>query len=211
MPKSDQSLLAAVAAAILLVFALAGFTRADVRTKLPSEQWDWHTHKWLARGFVGEAGWASKDDHIGIANVLRRRWMQLTKNQPQLKYQFIDVAREYMRGMSKHRSSFTDRTMWVRSLPYQMPSTDAPMAAQLLDLGWAGMSRQIEAPTAWPRKLQWHSYTKKWDDVLALAQDWQDWKYPDKCPEAMHWGSPQGYGHGWEVVDCGDTLNIFYK
>lgn len=52
----------------------------------------------------------------------------------------------------------------------------------------------------------------RWDRVRAWVRSWARGLVADPCPNAMQWGGTMDRPHGhWRPVDCGRTVNIFYK
>lgn len=167
------------------------------------------------RGVVAEAGFTRSDDHIAISNVLSRRWAQVEPQLPGIS--FVKVARQYMRGMQEGVEPKSNRQAWVRSLPYEMPATNMSVANDFRDMGFENAAMLIRKPDSWPGQLEWKRYIRPWNEVLANIGMWSLGGKADKCPQAMHWGAPTGIDRaravaaGWEIVDCGDTANIFYS
>lgn len=181
--------------------------------------WDWNdnSHLWLSRAVVAEAGWTNVDDHIAIANVLKRRLPKMKATEGWEGATFVDMVRAYCAGMTRHNAKFSRRATWVRDLPYEMPATSPGLQSELATGGWAAVAYAAPRPNKWPWNLPWNIYMSYWNTVLQRMQDWQDGKYRDKCPEAVHWGATSGVDKmnalegGWIEVDCGDTRNAFYK
>lgn len=192
---------------------------ASVSAQQFETTWDWNdnSHLWLSRAVVAEAGWTSVDDHIAIANVLMRRLGKMKASGKWDGATFVTAVRAYCAGMTPHDGKFSPRTQWARSLPYEMPATSPGLLSEWLDGGWEGVAYAIPEPDRWPRQAPWYIYMKYWNVVLQRMQDWQDGKYPDKCPEAVYFGAKTGVDvvnaveQGWVEVDCGDTHNRFYR
>jgi hypothetical protein len=173
---------------ILSLLLLAAFVQARP-TVLDEGQWTQQTHLWLARAMVAEAGWTSERDHVAIAYVLERRWKHIHKEYRAIT--FLHVIRAYCAGLMPGRRSLTDRQRWVRSLD--------------LDI-------TLE-PEGWPKTLEWTPHSKLWKTVLDRADLWSTGSLPDPCNgEAWHWGGPMDDPEATMLrVDCGETLNTFYR
>lgn len=190
--------------------------RALADESIPHEWYD-STHGWLSRAVVAEAGWTSEDDHVGIANVLLRRLAVVRKMEGYEGYTFTQQIRNYCSGLAYRLPNASPRAKWVRNLPYEMPATDPGLRSELEAVGWGGIQYAMPRPKHWPRKLPWQHYAMYWNEVLKRMQKWQNGGFGDACPEAMHWGSDTGLDrtnavdNGWIEVDCGNTVNKFYK
>ena len=221
MNRTDEEAMSLTALGVMLAVILSAFLAAPAHGSPPlgqpmvPGQWNRNTHLWLARSLVGEAGWKSVDDHVAIMNILRRRWQRLEQQVPGTP--FVVMVRQYAAGMSASRTRFSPRTTWVRALPYTMPATAASMQDELNERGWAGLVYRIPPPIGWPAHLDWAAYLPRWNRVLERSNAWAQGRYADKCPEALHWGAPSGVDMvrameaGWTAVDCGDTLNRFWR
>ena len=173
-------------------------------------------HLWLARGVVGEASYLNHFDHIAIANVLARRHKLRLKQIPDAP--FVGMVREYMAGMGKHLKKPSKRQFYIRRLPYKMPATDVELSTIQRSDGWDAVATLVPEPEGWPAyALDWENQMVIWNLVLERMSSWALGKYEDLCPAAIHWGSPVGIDRiravraGWQVEDCGDTVNIFYS
>jgi hypothetical protein len=96
--------------AVLTILLLAAPAFA-YRPPLPNTEWDDESRLTLARAMVGEADW-HEPDHVAIAFVLARRWRIHQQNREP-----ISFAR-YIELYSKSLSSESERSSWIRSLPW---------------------------------------------------------------------------------------------
>ncbi len=173
---------------LLLLFISLTFASPVEAKPIPAEQWTPRTAIWLSRAMVAEAGFEAKTDHAGIAHVLAKRWRNMIKRWPNMK--FISVVFRYAKGLGDGRRQHSRRQLWVRALT---PG------------GFA--------PEHWPRKLNWEHYRGDWRATLLRARAWAEGRVTDPCRgKADHWGGTIDVP--WKSlvpVDCGDTENTFYR
>jgi hypothetical protein len=173
--------------ALATMLSFAGV--ASARPPIPPEQWDRSTHLWLARAFVAEAGWKARRDWAGIAWVLAGRWRRASKRWPALR--FVSTIRGYCAGLGEGRSR-TARMAWVH-----------------------GLRPDMLAPGGWPAGASWERHEPWWRDAVRMAERWSRGGVGDPCRgRAQHWGGPDGLDPPrgrMERVDCGETLNVFYR
>lgn len=138
---------------------------------------------------VAEAGWYAKRDHIGIAYVLARRWRQVVRRLPHLR--FVDIIRLYCTALRPRRRQPSARQRWLLAL------------------------HGPERPAGWPsHKADWDVYRPRWRATYERAGDFLEGRLRDPCKgKAMHWGGDMDLEladkKGLVPVDCGDTRNTF--
>jgi len=172
----------------LVIAVLISLISSSALATLPEVEWTPEARITLARAVVAEADWSTRD-HAAIAWVLKRRWEQRQKVQPQ--WTFLDQVNAYCAGMK----SDTERSRWFRDLP------EDPYGAP---------------PDHWPYKRAWNTYQADWARVLRLVDAWQRGAVRDPCRgRAMHWGSSEDSERPaagkWSLVQCGATLNLFWQ
>ena len=121
---------------------------------MTDREWTESVKVWVARAMVSEAGWDETQDHIAIAYVLHRRWMQVKKRHPS--FPMTTVIARYCAGFGK--TVFSKRQAWVKNL-----QTDG------------------SRPKGWPDDIHWSDYKDRWTAVLHTAEAWRLGQYPDPC------------------------------
>lgn len=177
-------------ATTLLSLALA--THAAARPPLPPSERTPQAEQWLARAFVGEAGWMQKRAHAGIAFVLARRWRRMVRRWPEMRFE--TVIKNYAHALGfRRRGSPTNRQLWLREL--------------------VGDAR----PEHWPRRSRWERHVRLWSAAQKRASKWFDGRIKDPCGgRAEHWGGtvdlPLARQKRLRPLDCGDTgRTTFYE
>lgn len=150
---------------------------------VPEEQWTSETKLWLARAMVSEADW-SKPDHAAIAWTLFRRWEQHHARDDA--WTLLAQIKAYCAGFRATHS----RSRWVLALEGE----DKP-------IGWKD------------EEASWEVYRPAWLRVRAFVEAWGEGRVRDPCRgQASHWGGTMDRpSKGSIPVDCGQTLNIFYR
>lgn len=155
------------------------------RKVIPDRHWNESLQVWIARAMVSEAGWEENRDHIAIAYVLYRRWIQAKKKYP--KISMIAVITRYCAGFGN--IIYSNRQLWVKNL-----NADA------------------SRPRGWPKDLSWRDYRPRWLKVLETTKNWREGLHPDPCRGlSRYWGGPMDRPSRRMIrMDCGDTKNYFY-
>lgn len=212
MTPADEANMGKMMWLIVVMSILAAGINASVaegQTPVTMEEFTPEAHIWLARGVVAESGFRSHDDLLAISNVLARRTHMLQKKIPTATFE--GMIREYMAGMGPARRGMSSRTRYIRELPYHMPATNKNLAILLEEEGWEGVIKAVPKPEGVPSSLRWGTYIMLWNAVLRDSRKWAFGQVSDKCSSARHWGgSMDAPSPRWRIVDCGDTLNIFY-
>lgn len=175
---------------VALCVLLAASSASARRSPLPEAERTPGAVLWLARAWVGEAGWLAARDHAGIGWVLARRWRRAVKRWPELR--FVTVVQNYAHALGfRSGRSLTPRQHWLRGLS------------------------GAQEPVGWPRRASWRRHRPFWRATLERAAAWFDGRVKDPCQgRAWHWGGEidvEGAREkGLVEVDCGETENIFY-
>jgi len=177
--------------AILILLILSSPAAAQRRRlPLPAAECTLQAELWLARSFIGEAGWEAARDHAGIAWVLARRWRRQIRRWPDMT--FVTVVKNYVHALGfRRRSGPTRRQRWLRGLL-------GPLA-----------------PEGWPARSSWRKHVGLWRSARARSRDWMVGRVPDPCRgRAWNWGGHVDEGlaqrKALNEVDCGETANTFY-
>lgn len=136
----------------------------------------------LAQAMVLEADWLAATDHAAIAHVLMREADR--KGAP-----LIVHIKRYVAGFKLS----LPRSLVIR-----------------------GLSMDGCRPAGWPPHLSWQRHRAWWLATVARAQKALDGDLQDPCKsEAHHWGGDMDLHRaaraGWVKVDCGDTVNTFWR
>lgn len=137
----------------------------------------------LARICVSEAGWVRGPDCPAILAVLRSRAERMDIS-------LYQAMRAYSgRTFSKAR---TDARRWIA------------------DLQW-----HAGRPDGWPSNVPWETYRPKWEAALDRAGGLLSNDEVAPC-DPHHWGDKHGdrlraLRAGWSQVDCGDSVNLFWR
>ena len=172
------------AAFVLCLIQVA--TVAAGRTPLPPEQQTTQAELWLARAFIGEAGWMQRNAHAGIAHVLARRWHRVVRRYEAMRFE--TVIKNYCHALGfKRRGTPTPRHLWIRGLVGAV------------------------APKAWPHhKSLWDRHRPRWAAAMKRSRKWFSGRIKDPCRgRAWHWGGlidrELAQKKRFRTVDCGDT------
>ena len=152
---------------------------------ISEREWNRSVKVWLARAMVSEAGWDETRDHVAIAYVLYRRWIQVKRRYPG--FPMRKVIAQYCAGFGK--AVYSNRQKWVRNL-----------------------NADGTRPTDWPPDLSWSDYKARWRAVLQTADEWRLGEHPDPCNGlSRYWGGPMDRPSKRMIrMDCGETKNFFY-
>lgn len=139
----------------------------------------------LLQAFVAEADFDAPADHAAIGHVLIRRATQAGISLADMAHAYVSIFKASVQGYP--------RTRWVR-----------------------GLTSACEAPPMWPSSIRWSRPACL--NVVARARALLSGDLPDPCHgRAQHWGSRTGVDHAralrahWKRVDCGKTLNAFWR
>ena len=157
---------------------------------------------WLARLMASEGGWDSTADHAAVAWTITRRLEVLSGPRRRRPFRTLDaVILRYARGFVSGRLR---RQRWIRELE--------------LD-GERGASWPAHVPWARPRG-RLPSRRSAFLAIAARARAHLAGELPNPCERVPdHWGGPMDRGRArglldsgaWEIVDCGETGNEFYR
>ncbi len=132
--------------AVAIVLALRAPVSAD-ECPIPSSEWNEATQLTLAQVMVGEADW-HEPDHIAIAYVLARRWLQYREKRGTISF------RRYMQLYSAAMKVDTERARWVRALPWgDLPGRHSESWAAVRKLVTDWGHGNVEDPC--PAALHW--------------------------------------------------------
>lgn len=175
---------------LVVALTLLVASAASAHALLPPEQWTPQARIALGQAWVAEADWDADTDHLAISYVLLRRWNDIHERFPAVA--FSTVVRAYCSGLelSANPSKLSPRLRWVR---------------QLNETG--------ERPLDWPSKIPWEPFRQRWVKVLERVDAWAAGELPDPCRGlARHFGGTMDApGKLMEKVECGQTLNTFYR
>lgn len=139
----------------------------------------------LARVLVNECGWEPTDDGPAIHHVLTQRAQRMGVSYEQ-------AARRYSRT-----------TFEANLLP--------------ANRRWVAFVDSDSAPLSWPGNLDWSkTYAPRWRRILRFATQIVEGKEAPLC-RPDHWGAAGGWNFerslrlGWIEVDCGNTVNAFWR
>jgi hypothetical protein len=117
------------------------------RRPLPESEWNDETRLTLAQVMVGEADW-HEPDHIAIAFVLARRWVQYQQGKGPISFQ------RYIQLYSSTMKVGTTRAKWVRALPWgEFRGPHAKRWGQVQQLVTAWGAGKVKDPC--PRAEHW--------------------------------------------------------
>ncbi len=145
----------------------------------------------LARVCVSEAGWTYDGDCAAIHAVLSFHAIRRDMT-------FLEFARRYSERVFNRRRS--DSRRWI-----------------------AWLSPTFERPRGWPgRVLTWERGAELWRARLEHAEEIVRGEVSPSCDRTPHhWGARYGVDRSraqraidegrWQVVNCGDTRNAFYR
>jgi hypothetical protein len=152
---------------------------------ISDREWNKSGKLWIARAMVSEAGWDETADHVAIAYVLYRRWVQVKRKFPRFPIRAV-VAR-YCAGFGK--TVYFARQKWVRNL-----------------------NEDGKRPKGWPDDIAWSDYKDRWLSVLKTADEWRQGIHLDPCRGiSRYWGGPMDKPSKRMIrMDCGKTKNYFY-
>jgi len=169
-----------------LLWLVLSTRTAAARPPLPPEQRTPEAELWLARTFVGEAGWRAKRTHVGIAYVLARRWRRAVARWPDMR--FDTVIKNYAHALGfRRRGTPTKRQLWIRGLEGEL------------------------RPEHWPRsRASWKRHVSLWKSARERAARFFAGRLRDPCKgRAWHWGGTidvdLAASKRLRPVDCGDT------
>lgn len=164
---------------------------------LPDSEHTDETVRWLAVGFIAEAGWAdpkhakAEKDHRAIFHVLRRRWPVMQKRRPDRYAHFVNVVQGYVAAFDP-RTEKGQRVRWLLSLQGRDPDAE---------------------PAGWPRdKANWNVHRVWWRQALERAENCiRGRRCRDPYPRAWHWGGDMDVPKRCmvELPNVG-TFNTFY-
>lgn len=142
---------------------------------------------WLARAMVAEADWRADTDHRAIGYVLLAKYRIVQRRYPRVTV--AAIARAYCSGL-EHDDRRSKRLRWVYRL-----------------------DRAGQQPLGWPIGSPWLRYSGLWRKVLRTADKCLSGEVADPCRgRAEHWGGPMDTpSDRLERVDCGRTVNTFYR
>lgn len=180
---SMKTLIQSVAFVMCTIHAATG---GAYQKPLPLEQQTPQAELWLARAFVGEAGWMQRNAHAGIAHVLARRWRRVVRRFETMRFE--TVIKNYCHALGfKRKGTPTRRQLWVRGL-------FGPTA-----------------PEAWPHhKSRWERHLPRWKAAIKRSRKWFAGRIKDPCQgRAWHWGGlvdrELARTKHLRTVECGDT------
>jgi hypothetical protein len=152
---------------------------------ISDREWNTSAKLWIARAMVSEAGWNETTDHVAIAYVLYRRWIQVRRKYP--KFPIRGVVMRYCAGFGK--TVYSTRQKWVKNL-----------------------EEDGTRPKGWPSDISWNDYKDRWLAVLNTAEEWKQGLHPDPCGGiSRYWGGPMDKPSKRMVrMNCGKTRNYFY-
>lgn len=179
---NTKKFLLLIAVAVLWLSLAA---RAAAAPPLPPTQRTPQAELWLARTFVGEAGWRGKRAHAGIAHVLARRWHRVVVRFPAMRFE--TVIKNYAHALGfKRMGTPTKRQLWIRGLLGELQ------------------------PEHWPAGSRWSRHAPLWHAALERSRRWFAGRVKDPCRgRAWHWGGTIDVDLAarkrMQPIECGDT------
>lgn len=153
----------------------------------------------LSRIAVSERSFVlGHDDHPAIHWVIRDVQRRFIRRENRC-VSYTEAARIHSPRATGARQTTGGRQRWVSKL------------------GWHG-----HRPVHFPRHLNWRKHRIRFGQILEHSQDIYDGKIQDRCRQRPHyWGGNHpndkrraacALAEGrWEIVDCGQTKNTFYR
>jgi len=141
----------------------------------------------LAKIVIGEAGFSATEDDVMAHHAV------ITNRSEARGWSYAGAARLY-----------SPRHLGVKESP-------RPWISEL--------NRSLTKPPSWPSNVSWEKHRPQWKRVLKTATKAVKGEIEQTC-DADHWGGPvvdrdridRGIDRGyWEIIDCGNTKNVFLK
>lgn len=138
----------------------------------------------LGQCILAEGGWSSRDDWNSIMSVLINRSQKVSRWQGR---PIDELAAQYCHALWPSRRN----NAWVHGLEWR--DMDTP-------------------PEGWPDTMPWERYRQKWNSIQNLVNGVLDGQTTLHGCNASHWGARNDNAPAsWEIVNCGQTNNIFYR